>query len=261
MFNNLEHKFRTCLIYPQTAIFPIKHVWRWLLAIPPIPSFPLQNIFWKDGSNRLYLLLFPGFSPPTPPKCMSALGLQSGQVPDSSMTASSVACSPQSARLHGNPLNGKQGAWCARANNVDQWLQVDFGKYVKVQGVATQGRQNAAQWVTSYRLSYSYDGVFFKSYNDNEVFVRLPTLFSGGSIFCIKNITVKIYLFGVIIFMECRCRFINVVFLYVLVLAWFRMLLNLFLFLGFPLYFFHWFQNQRFQLFIFFYHCRWSKYL
>ena len=114
---------------------------------------------------------------------MSALGLQSGQVPDSSMTASSVACSAQSARLHGNPLNGKQGAWCAAANNVDQWLQVDFGKDVKVQGVATQGRQNAAQWVTSYRLSYSYDGVFFKSYNDNEVIVCLPTLL-GATFVC-----------------------------------------------------------------------------
>ena len=109
-----------------------------------------------------------GFPTPKPPVCMSALGLQSGQVLDASMTASSAACKPYYGRLFLHSGGGKTGAWCAAANDVNQWLQVDFGKYVKMQRISTQGRQEAAQWVKSYRLSYSQDGVFFKDYRPND---------------------------------------------------------------------------------------------
>ena len=35
--------------------------------------------------------------------------------------------------------------------------------------VATQGRQDGAWWVTSYSLSYSYDGVFFEDYKEDGI--------------------------------------------------------------------------------------------
>ena len=34
--------------------------------------------------------------------------------------------------------------------------------------VSTQGRQNAAQWVTKYILAYSYDGVFYEEYKEDS---------------------------------------------------------------------------------------------
>ena len=34
---------------------------------------------------------------------------------------------------------------------------------MKVTGIATQGRQDADQWVTAYRIYYSSDGVYFSS--------------------------------------------------------------------------------------------------
>ena len=78
------------------------------------------------------------------------------------MTASSSACTPQLARLY---LHA--GAWCARTNDVKQWLKVDFEKQVKIRRISTQGRHSASQWVTSYTLSYSQDDLFFDEYRSN----------------------------------------------------------------------------------------------
>ena len=62
----------------------------------------------------------------------------------------------------------KQGGWSARANNANQWLQVDLvSKFTKVTRVATQGRNVANQWVTKYTLQYSNDGVHFQYYKES----------------------------------------------------------------------------------------------
>ena len=44
---------------------------------------------------------------------------------------------------------------------------MDFGAIAKVSRVATQGRQNSAQWVKSYYLSYSRNGYRFITYKEN----------------------------------------------------------------------------------------------
>ena len=56
------------------------------------------------------------------------------------------------------------GAWCARVNNRNQWLKVDFGRPMKITKILTQGRQDAAQWVTYYRVSSSLDGIHWQVY-------------------------------------------------------------------------------------------------
>ena len=56
------------------------------------------------------------------------------------------------------------GAWCARHNNQYQWLAVDFGRTMRVVKFATQGRQDANNWVTKYYLTFSQDNVFFAEY-------------------------------------------------------------------------------------------------
>ena len=59
-------------------------------------------------------------------------------------------------------------SWVARVKNQLQWLQVKFGQQVEIRRVATQGRLNENQWVKSYTLNYSSDGLLFKQYQTNK---------------------------------------------------------------------------------------------
>ncbi|XP_068739041.1 uncharacterized protein, partial [Montipora capricornis] len=117
--------------------------------------------------------LYPkGFLKPATPQCMDALGMQFGNLPDSAITGSTSAnansFTPYVGRLHFlSAGSGKQGRWAAGSNDANQWFQVDFGSGTKLSAVATQGRQDSDQWVKSYSLSYSYDGVFYTTV-DNE---------------------------------------------------------------------------------------------
>ena len=100
------------------------------------------------------------------PKCMAALGMQSGALHDRYISSSSdwnAAHRAANGRLHFQAGHGRTGAWSARHNNVHQWLQIG-GKWMKITRISTQGRQDANQWVKSYTLSYSYDGVWWYKY-------------------------------------------------------------------------------------------------
>ncbi len=100
--------------------------------------------------------------------CQDALGMETSAVSDAQITASSEWSSTHAApqgRLHLQNTVTKTGAWSARINNVNQWLQVDLiSQYTKVTGVATQGRNSYSQWVTKYNLQYGDDGVNFLYY-------------------------------------------------------------------------------------------------
>ena len=83
------------------------------------------------------------------------------------MTASSQYNSAHAAlggRLHFQTQLNSQGAttqigaWAALNSDTDQWLQIKFSQIFQITGVATQGRKDAAQWVTTYKLEYSTDG-------------------------------------------------------------------------------------------------------
>ena len=65
------------------------------------------------------------------------------------------------------------GSWCAAVSDFDQpfdqpWLQVDFLEKVTIAKVATQGRlldsKRYFQWVKTYSLNYSQDGIDFEAY-------------------------------------------------------------------------------------------------
>ena len=58
-------------------------------------------------------------------------------------------------------------SWSARVNNKGQWLQINLGNKARVTGIATQGRRDANQWVTSYVLSYG-DVFAFKAYREKR---------------------------------------------------------------------------------------------
>lgn len=54
------------------------------------------------------------------------------------------------------------GAWCAGVNNKQQYLQIDFQGMRKVTEIASQGRPDSNDYVSSYRLSFSLDGNLFE---------------------------------------------------------------------------------------------------
>ena len=99
--------------------------------------------------------------------CKLALGMQNRRIPNYAITASSswdANHAPHLGRLHFTARGRLQGAWSSRYNNRFQFFQVDFRKPTKVSHIATQGRQNANQWVTQYRLAYSQDGLNWALY-------------------------------------------------------------------------------------------------
>lgn len=103
-----------------------------------------------------------------------ALGLESGLITDQQITASSswdqVHGAPN-ARINNAAGRGKTSAWSAGSNDGNQWLQVDFGRDVKISKFATQGRNDYGnQWVKSYTLAYSVDGSsVFQIYQENGI--------------------------------------------------------------------------------------------
>ena len=102
---------------------------------------------------------------------MQALGMESGAIADSQITASSewsVYHSSKRARLYTKEIGRLigTGAWSSLMRDLNQWLQVDLGKITPVTHVATQGRNSfsPAQMVTRYKLQFSDDGASFLFY-------------------------------------------------------------------------------------------------
>jgi len=96
-----------------------------------------------------------------------SLGIEDGRIPNSALTASTIysaVCAATFARLNLAAASGRVGSWCVKTNNVNQWLQIDLGTPTTVTKVATQGRQDDSQWITSYSLSYSHAGSFWVQY-------------------------------------------------------------------------------------------------
>ncbi|KAJ7382983.1 hypothetical protein OS493_031485 [Desmophyllum pertusum] len=116
-----------------------------------------------------------GFPTPKPPVCEAGLGLESYAIADKFLTASSRFWSDSlsnagSGRLH---LFAKppeiDGGWVANhKDRYGSWFQVEFYRgWTKVTRISTQGRQNDDDWVTKYRVSYGYNGIFFMDYQEN----------------------------------------------------------------------------------------------
>lgn len=95
------------------------------------------------------------------------LGLEDYRIPNGALRASSSSNynhGPERARINQPSGHSRSGAWVAKYRNANQWLQVELGRPAKVTGVATQGRYDSYQWVTSYTISYSMNGKAFKVY-------------------------------------------------------------------------------------------------
>ena len=91
-------------------------------------------------------------------------------ITDRQITASSQYSDGHSrnrGRLNVVKTGNKQGAWSARTNDGNQWLQIELGEEnTKVTRVATQGRSDIDQWVKTYKLQYSDDGENFHYFRE-----------------------------------------------------------------------------------------------
>ena len=118
----------------------------------------------------MVVFIFPSSSTGVRRPAPKPLGLQNGRIRNSAISASSRWNRYHAAWLARlkRPKRGRYaGAWCAKVNNHQQWLQVDFRVPKKVVAVATQGRHDYNQWVTLYYLRFSVDGTYFATYRKN----------------------------------------------------------------------------------------------
>ena len=93
--------------------------------------------------------------------------MENGKILDSQIAASSYwndQHDPTTARL--NSKQTGMGAWSAGKNEVNQWIQVDFKNKAIRTNILTQGRNSTTfyQWVKSYTVHYSNDGIDFTTY-------------------------------------------------------------------------------------------------
>lgn len=106
--------------------------------------------------------------------CSEPLGLKNNTIPDSQMSASSsyktwnlraFGWYPHLGRLDNQ---GKINAWTAQSNSDKEWLQVDLGTQKQVTGIITQGARDFGhiQYVASYKVAYSDDGVQWTVYEE-----------------------------------------------------------------------------------------------
>lgn len=101
------------------------------------------------------------------------LGLEDGKIPDESITASSELDEghpAKCARLNTKADGDLKGAWAAKDNDENQWLQINLGQCCRVAMVATQGESGeSTSHVKSFSLMFSRDGETFVDYQVDKV--------------------------------------------------------------------------------------------
>ncbi|XP_072041386.1 uncharacterized protein [Amphiura filiformis] len=96
--------------------------------------------------------------------CQNRLGVEDGRITNSQITASTewhiqdfnVYYGTNNARLNRIKQRHTAGAWCPQTNDANQWIQSALDVPTWVSGVLIQGRHDRAQWVTQFKVQYSY---------------------------------------------------------------------------------------------------------
>ncbi|KAI9547003.1 hypothetical protein NQZ68_021673 [Dissostichus eleginoides] len=89
-------------------------------------------------------------------------------LPHSSFQSSTQSSASYAA--HNAKLNRRDGAggWSPMVTDQEPWLQVDLREQMEVTAVATQGRYDSWDWVSSYQLLYSDTGRAWKQYRHED---------------------------------------------------------------------------------------------
>ncbi|GAA6225317.1 coagulation factor VIII-like [Lates japonicus] len=111
------------------------------------------------------------------PRCVLPLGMKSGRIEDSQITASDHIDNwePRLARLE---QSGYINAWMGRGKN--SWIQVDLQRPTLLHGVKTQGVRSKLKdhYITMFRVSYSLDQETWTTYRGNNT--RQNNIFGGN---------------------------------------------------------------------------------
>ena len=136
---------------------PKRRIWLWTLLRSKFIFLltGLLCIHWLSESCSLLLA----------DRCNMPLGLEDKRLTPGALTASTYY------NHHLSPWHGRlnhRWSWSARTRNNRQWFKVNFGYITRFKGIATQGRQDANQWVKTYIVTYSRDGVSYVPYKENR---------------------------------------------------------------------------------------------
>jgi len=82
-------------------------------------------------------------------------------VPESSRSYSSIHANLPIGGVCGQSMIGSASGWCAGPLTAGEWMQMDLGSVRTVLGVVVSGRATSGQWVTSFTVQTSIDGVTF----------------------------------------------------------------------------------------------------
>ncbi|CAH3147943.1 unnamed protein product, partial [Porites lobata] len=106
----------------------------------------------------------------------NAVGLAIGQIMDNQLTASSEAAQAKNGRL--NFTAGS--SWCASTNDSNPYLEIDLEAVHIICAVSTQGNAQGSQWVETYFLQSSTDGITWTDYEeDGQIKVFLGNFDNG----------------------------------------------------------------------------------
>ena len=97
--------------------------------------------------------------------------MDSGLIPDSDITASSEKNANTAAK--NGRLNYSLGSWCAGTSDSNPYLQIDLQTLHVICAVSTQGNSQADQWVKTYKLKLSTDGLTWTNYKEGGQVKRL----------------------------------------------------------------------------------------
>ena len=90
--------------------------------------------------------------------CSNPLGLESGDIADERLSASSEidnTTGAAKARLNNLGSDRSVGAWVAGTNDLNQWLKVSFYRQINITSVMIQGRPSTNQFVTKFKVETS----------------------------------------------------------------------------------------------------------
>ncbi|XP_032802376.2 neuropilin-2-like isoform X1 [Petromyzon marinus] len=132
----------------------------------------------KDGFSATYRMIQRKIIETV--KCNQPLGMESLEIRDEQITASSMYPNkewmPKQARLN-NPVH----AWTPAADSNKEWIQADLGYLKILSGIATQGAiskdSKKSYYVTSYKMEVSSNGDDWMMLKEG----RMPKVFSANS--------------------------------------------------------------------------------
>ena len=128
----------------------------------------------------------------------------SGTIPDSNIYASSIQSASTPAR--NGRLNYTSGSsWCAGTSDKNPYLQIDLQTLHIICAVSTQGNSQADQWVKTYTLLLSTDGITWTNYSELGGQAKVCYIGWLWIIWYLASIYVKLAIKGVIGMLRIIC--------------------------------------------------------